>query len=197
MNREQFLRELRRRLKHLTPAAIEEILYDYEEHFSIGLQNGKTEEEIAAALGPPAQIASQYRLEKAIRKAEEAPRIHNLLLAIFIGMGLGFFNLIFVLGIFLALFLFLTALLIAAAVIFSGGFLLALKALFPSLIFWISVSADLSMISGRIATFFAGAGMAALGLLLLICFLKLMSLMYRGTLAYIKANIRIVKKAAA
>ncbi len=36
-----------------------DILKDYEEHFTFGLEEGKSEEEIVASLGSPAQIAKR------------------------------------------------------------------------------------------------------------------------------------------
>lgn len=60
MTRNNFLNILAQSIKHLPQEEQNEILFDYEEHFRIGLEQGKTEEEIADSLGNPAIIAAQY-----------------------------------------------------------------------------------------------------------------------------------------
>ena len=98
MNKKQFLSTLKESLRGIDEDSLREIMYDYEEHFSIGLENGKTEEEISSGLGDPRAIASQYKFERALKTAENTSRPLNLLKAILAGVGLGFFNLVFVLG---------------------------------------------------------------------------------------------------
>lgn len=60
MSRSEFLNILAQSITHLPKEEQDEILYDYEEHFRIGLEQGKTEDEIAASLGNPHIIASQF-----------------------------------------------------------------------------------------------------------------------------------------
>ncbi|MDO4720238.1 MAG: DUF1700 domain-containing protein [Peptostreptococcaceae bacterium] len=196
MNQEQFMTRLRSLLSDLGSEVAADILYDYEEHFQIGKEKGKTEEEISRSLGAPEQIASQYRFEFAVKKAEESRRPHNLLMAIFAGVGLGFFNLVFVLGIYIGLLASALAMFFSAAMVFGSGLLLTVCALLPSAPSWLSTPFVMENLWGRIAALLAGVGVTAAGILLLLLTVKLMELMYRGTLAYIKANIRIVKKAA-
>lgn len=50
MNKAEFIGNLRHELKGIPENEIDDILYDYEEHFQIGLSKGKTEEEIAMEL---------------------------------------------------------------------------------------------------------------------------------------------------
>lgn len=59
MNQGQFLSRLGKAILTLTPAERDDILYDYEEYFSIGIADGKTEEEISASLGSPEQIGKE------------------------------------------------------------------------------------------------------------------------------------------
>lgn len=61
MNKNEFLHVLQKELNPLGPAAISEILADFEEHFANGLARGKSEDEITAELGNPAEIAQQYK----------------------------------------------------------------------------------------------------------------------------------------
>jgi uncharacterized membrane protein len=60
MNKRQFLDSLQLSLQTLGPAAVRDILGDFDEHFAGGTSRGKSEEEIAAELGDPAEIAQQY-----------------------------------------------------------------------------------------------------------------------------------------
>ena len=53
MNKQEFLAILRANLYGMDVNTVKDILYDYEEHFRIGLENNKTEEEISKALGNP------------------------------------------------------------------------------------------------------------------------------------------------
>ncbi|MED3923350.1 DUF1700 domain-containing protein, partial [Priestia aryabhattai] len=46
MSKSKFLQQLNESLKPLSSKERADILQDYEEHFSIGLEEGKTEEEI-------------------------------------------------------------------------------------------------------------------------------------------------------
>ncbi|MDF2985985.1 MAG: rane protein-like protein [Eubacterium sp.] len=60
MTRNNFLNILAQSITHLSQEEQNDILFDYTEHFRIGMEQGKTEEEIASSLGDPELIASQY-----------------------------------------------------------------------------------------------------------------------------------------
>ena len=62
MNKEEFLRQLSNELASLDKNEKEDILYDYEEHFRIGIEEGLTEEEISKKLGEPKGIAKQFKV---------------------------------------------------------------------------------------------------------------------------------------
>ncbi len=57
--KDQFLVRLESELAPLPPEEREELMEDYRSHFMFGLQNGKTEEEIAGELGDPREIAQE------------------------------------------------------------------------------------------------------------------------------------------
>lgn len=59
MNRMEFIALLETNLSALPPEERAELLEDYEAHFSIGLENGKTEQEIAQELGDPVELAKE------------------------------------------------------------------------------------------------------------------------------------------
>ena len=60
MMKQEYLNELKAELGKNAVADAEEILSEYEQHFLFKLADGFTEQEIAAKLGAPAQIAAQY-----------------------------------------------------------------------------------------------------------------------------------------
>ena len=77
MTKQEYLKELRKNLRGFSQEEIDDILYDYEEHFSIGLSSGKTEEEIAEELGDPKDIAEQYKKAKGNPTIEETARYYK------------------------------------------------------------------------------------------------------------------------
>lgn len=77
MNKQEFLKELKQNLRGFSQEEIDDILYDYEEHFSIGLSSGKTEEEIAEDLGNPKDIAQQYKKAKGNPTIEETAKYYK------------------------------------------------------------------------------------------------------------------------
>src|SRR5699024_11011717 len=80
-----------------------DMLEDYQEHFEMGKAEGKTEEMIADALGSPEKIAKELLAAYHLEKAEANTTTSNVLRAVWAGIGLGFFNLVIVLGPFMAL----------------------------------------------------------------------------------------------
>lgn len=187
MNKSEFIGALDKALGNISEQAKQEILYDYEEHFSVALEMGKTEEEIAYALGDPKQIARQFRAECALRRAEDASSLGNIFRAVFAAMGLGFFNLVFVLGPFLAAAGVLMGLFIAAVGILFAGLALILAALLsPILPSLISMDVSLPVV------FFIGTGTTALGLLCNILVYYLIKAFFRATLSYLKMNLKII-----
>jgi uncharacterized membrane protein len=61
MNKYQFLNILSNGLIDFPDKERKDILYDYEEHFDVGLAQGKTEDQIINELGDPHSIVNQYR----------------------------------------------------------------------------------------------------------------------------------------
>ncbi len=61
MTKYEFLRILEEGLEDFPTNERNDILYDYEEHFTYGRADGKTDEEIINELGDPYEIVNQYR----------------------------------------------------------------------------------------------------------------------------------------
>lgn len=60
MKKREFLDLLKFYLKDMPNIMIDDIISDYEEHFQIAIENGKTEEQICNELGSPELIAKDY-----------------------------------------------------------------------------------------------------------------------------------------
>lgn len=103
MNKETFLKQLDSSLTKLSQDDRRDIIQDYEEYFTIGLKEGKTEEQIAAALGLPSQIAKELMATYHLDKVEKTASAGNIMRAAWAVIGLGFFNLVIVLGPFIGL----------------------------------------------------------------------------------------------
>ncbi|MCT4619268.1 MAG: DUF1700 domain-containing protein [Marinisporobacter sp.] len=193
MNKSDYLKKLEELLKKLSKEEREEILMDYEEHFTFALEEGKTEDEIIKDLGNPNEIAKQYIASSVIHKATENPSFSNILKAVFTIVALGFFNIVFVLGPFLGVVGALMGLFGGAIGVFVGGSSLLvgiiLKPLLGSL-----VSMPIVMTSNPVATSFLGIGIAALGVLLIIGNCYLAKGLYKLTLKYLRMNLKIIKK---
>ncbi|MBD8069575.1 DUF1700 domain-containing protein [Bacillus sp. PS06] len=110
MNKDHFLQQLRASLKRLPDAELTDIVQDYEEYFTFGLEEGKSEAEIAASLGSPSQIAKEILADYHLEKVTTSATTGNIFRALWAVIGLGFFNLVIVLGPAIGL----------AALIFSG-----------------------------------------------------------------------------
>ncbi|QNO13897.1 DUF1700 domain-containing protein [Alkalicella caledoniensis] len=195
MNKNQFLSRLRDNLRGVDGDSLKEIMYDYEEHFTIGLENGKTEEEISASLGDPEAIAAQYKYENAVKTAETNRRPVNLLKAILAGVGLGFFNLVFVLGIYIGIVASIFAFFVSSIAIAFAGTVLIIQSFLPFTIGLVTVPFILEGLLPKAALFFFGLGTTALGLLMTVIFVKIGQGVYNLTLKYLQANISIIKKA--
>ncbi|MEN1968061.1 DUF1700 domain-containing protein [Lentibacillus sp. N15] len=103
MTEKQFMEQLNTALTGLSTDERQDILQDYQEHFELGKQEGKTEEAIAEALGSPTKIAKELLAMYHLEKVETNVTTGNVLRAVWAGIGLGFFNLVIVLGPFIGL----------------------------------------------------------------------------------------------
>lgn len=77
MTREEYLAALKRALGSLKETEITEICSDFEEHFSIGLSQGKTEHEISAELGDPRIVADTYLNDNTEQASGYRPTAQN------------------------------------------------------------------------------------------------------------------------
>ena len=83
MTKAEFLDTLRRRLSGLPPPEIDELVSDYAAHFADGMAAGRSEAEIAAALGDPMRLARELRAEAGFRRWETARTPANFFAVLF------------------------------------------------------------------------------------------------------------------
>jgi uncharacterized membrane protein len=128
MTRQEFIDRLRAGLAGLPPTAIVELTADYETHFSEGVAAGRTEAEVAAALGDPDRLARELRAEAGLRRWETERNPSAAANAVFAVLGLGavdllvlFPVLLWVAGVLLGAFIAAVALFGAGAVLMVAG----------------------------------------------------------------------------
>ncbi|MBB5019678.1 putative membrane protein [Chitinivorax tropicus] len=93
MNKEQFLRALKRELSALPKADLGEIVADYEEYFHDGVASGRTEEEVANGLGDPKKIARELLAQVRIQAWQDNKSMGNLMRVVLAIAALGSLNL--------------------------------------------------------------------------------------------------------
>lgn len=204
MRMDDFLKKLERQLQSLPPKAREEILAEYKDHFLAGRERGRTDEDIAARLGAPQDIARSFAAERHLSAAESSEsmrlKLSYGLRAIVTLMGIGIFNAMFIaIPFFFVVLLFVAGWSGAAAVILTSLTLIA--SAFADITFnpewtlqgksllsmWIGCESQIRTIAclGGLGTFFLGmiviAGMALLS-----------KWFIQATLRYARFNIKLL-----
>jgi uncharacterized membrane protein len=70
MSHTLFIARLRQGLKGLSPDEVDEIVMDYEAHFSDAIAAGRNENEVAASLGDPLKLGGELSAETKLRRWE-------------------------------------------------------------------------------------------------------------------------------
>lgn len=83
MTRSEFLAQLRAALKGLSAKEVDDIIADYNAHFDEGVGAGRSEQDVAHALGDPVRLARELRAEAGLRRWETQRTPAALLAAIF------------------------------------------------------------------------------------------------------------------
>src|SRR5699024_12823016 len=94
MTKQQFLTALEKALHKLPKEEKEEMIQDFEEHFAIGEAEGKSEQEIIAALGSPQQIAKETITANSYDKTSTNMTTGNMMRAIWADIGVEYINLV-------------------------------------------------------------------------------------------------------
>jgi uncharacterized membrane protein len=192
MKREQFLSELRRALGRMSDQEKREVLYDYEEHFRMGLAEGKSEEDIARALGNPRYLGKSYAIDALLEAPDDGRgvRAGSVLRAVFASISLTFVNVIFVLGPFMGLVGGMIGLWAAAVSLPLAGLGTVLSPIAAAVVpGWFSLGG-----MSVALVLFAGLGVTGLGLLAVLGMWKLSRLFVQMTAAWVRFNARIVTR---
>lgn len=121
MTRAEFMGRLRRGLVGMPTAAAADIASDYEIHFEDGLAAGRTEAEVAAALGDPDRLARELRAEAGAQRWHQEKNPSAAAGAIFAVLGLGAIDILILLPILMSVAMTLFGMFMAAIGVFIGG----------------------------------------------------------------------------
>ena len=126
MTRQAFMARLREGLRGLPASAQADIAADYETHFTEGAAAGRSEADVAAALGDPGRLARELRAEIGLKRweAERSPSAGAG--AVFAVLGLGAIDILILLPILMGIGGTMFGLAIAVvAIFFAGGVVFA------------------------------------------------------------------------
>jgi uncharacterized membrane protein len=192
MTKEKFLSDLKGALGRMSDEERREVVYDYEEHFRMGMAEGKTEDQISQSLGNPRLIGRSYAMESLLEEPRGGGDVKaaSVLRAVFASISLTFFNVIFILGPFLGLVGVLIGLWATAVALAASGVGVILSPIGAL------IAPGFVSLGGMNVAFliFSGIGVGGLGLLAGIGMWKLTQLFVRGTAAYLRFNARIVTR---
>ncbi|WP_298127921.1 DUF1700 domain-containing protein [Brevundimonas sp.] len=121
MTRQEFLRRLRAGLVGLPTTTANEIAADYETHFDDGIAAGRSEAEVAAALGDPDRLARELRAAAVAQRWHQEKNPSAAVAAIFAVLGLGAISILFLLPILMSVVGVLFGLFMAAIGVFIAG----------------------------------------------------------------------------
>lgn len=121
MTRQAFIARLREGLRGLPPQTVSEIVADYETHFADGEAAGRTEAEVATALGDPDRLAREVRAESTMTRWREERSPSAAGAAVFAVLGLGAIDILILLPILLGVASVIVGLAVAAIACFVGG----------------------------------------------------------------------------
>ena len=195
MLRDEFISRLEKLLRNMPEEDRKDVIYDYHEHIELAVKNGLNEEKVIESLGTPESIAKQYRVKKYIDKAEATGSTSSAFRAILATLGLGFFNIVFLLGPFLAICGVLLAFGISSVGVIVAGGGLVVGGLFPQLIQGIDMHVVASGMQGNLTAglLFGGVGTMCLGGLMGMGAVGLTKGFMNVTIKYLGLNIKIIK----
>ncbi len=190
MNRKQYLDSLEKNLKSLKREETDDILQDFTEYFEIGIERGRTEQELMNSLGSPKILARQIRFESYVKQAEETASAAHIGKAVFTSIGLSFFNLIFIMPLFLIVLGIVSALFIFAVAISAAGVTGAIGSLFMPLI---SQYVTFNTIIHPAVMAFAFLGIGAFGVIFFIGDIFFSRFLFGLTARYLRFNLEIIR----
>lgn len=184
MNREDFMKELKSKLRYADYGTVSEIVKDYEEYFAHGILEGKTEDEICKELGTPQQIIDNLTEEGVLKGPHYKKRSEYKENS----FSEGSYNVPGIIGLIILNFFLISIVILPVGGTLFGvgvGFLLAF---IPALVFSIYC-----LIIGLIFPFFVGIAGAAFMLLVVIGIYFLIKALIPLGKKYIIWNIKVAR----
>lgn len=183
MTRAEFMTRLRRGLAGLPVTTIADIVADHEAHFADAMAAGRSEAEVAAALGDPDRLARELRAEAGLKQWEERKNPSNAMAAVIALLGLGAIDVIILLPLLMGVLGALFGVLVAVVAIFvSGGFVFAMGPLtVPP--------------GGPITAFLAGLGLMGLATCLGALLTLVTVAVFNAVVWYARLHYRLLKPA--
>jgi uncharacterized membrane protein len=149
MTRQAFMARLLEGLRGLPPLAQADIIADYNNHFNEGAAAGRSEADVAAALGDPSRLARELRAEAGLRRWEAERSASAGASAVFAVLGLGAIDILILLPILMGVGSAIFGVGVAVmAIFFAGGVVFA-------------TGPFLGLPGGTTATMLAGVGLMA------------------------------------
>ncbi|MBM7716207.1 putative membrane protein [Bacillus thermophilus] len=180
MTRNEFLKVLNSTLQNVPEEERLDIIQDFKEYFDAGQMEGKTEEQISTSLGSPRKIAKELLASYHLEKVEATASAGNIMRAVWAVIGLGFFNVVIVLGPFVAVAgIVVAAWITGAAFILSPLLVLANTIIFPGTFMFFDL--------------FSSLALAGIGIFIVIGMYFATQAISSGFIRYLKFNMRIVK----
>jgi len=121
MTRQDFIARLRLGLVGLPEQVQSDIVADYETHFTEAAAAGRSEADVAAALGDPDRLARELRAEAGVRRWQAQRNPEAAAAAVFAVLGLGAIDILVLLPILISVVSIIFATGIVALVGFVGG----------------------------------------------------------------------------
>ena len=183
MNRAEFLARLQRGLVGLPTITANEIVADYESHFADGAAAGRTEAQVAEALGDPDRLARELKAEASAKRWTQEQSPPAAAGAIFGILGLGAIDILILLPIALPVFGTVLSILIGGVAVFvAGGFVMV-------------AGAFMGLPGGALAAALLGVGLMGLGIFMVGTMALLTKWLIDATVWYARLHYRVVKPA--
>lgn len=185
MTKDAFLAALKSQLGGLPPKVCEEILADYREHFDEGMAHGRSEAEIAAAMGDPARLARELKAEQGLKRWDEERSLSAGAAAVLAILSLGAIDVLILFPVLLTI----VCVLFAAACC-SAGLIVA------GIVFFI-MAPFASFFSGIVAGLLCALGFFSSGIALGALTWLLSTGLINQLIRYGRFHVRLIKPATA
>jgi len=183
MTRAEFMSRLKKGLVGMPTSAAAEVLNDYEAHFDDGLAEGRSEAEVAAALGNPDRLARELKAEAGIRRWHQEQNPSSATAAILAVLGLGAIDILFLLPLLMSVIGVILGGYAAALGLFAGGLGVMLAGPFAS------------PPGGAIAALLAGLGLMAASVTVAAILTVLSIWLVNGVVWFARLHYRLLKPA--